>query len=114
MKKVKDRAFFKWIAASPNIDYSVATDALFIEWIRLFDPSYKLPCITSIKLGIVAIAAEIRSIVADLIEDADRVTICIDLWTASDGTRFLGIVTHFFCKSKKKPIRLVVGCKQVF
>lgn len=43
----------------------------------------------------------------------DRVSLCLDLWTAADGAHFIGIVAHFYCKQKKKPIRVVVGCRQI-
>ena len=112
-KDEKDRGLIKLIASSPNIGYSFVTDRLLCEWIQLFDPTYKPPSITKVKVGTFAIAAEMRTMIADLIQEADRVTICTDLWTAADGTHFLGIVAHFYCQSKCKPIRLIVGNKEI-
>jgi len=102
-----------YIAASPNADYTIVIKQLFIDLIHALNPSYKLPCIRMIHLGIAEIAAEIRNRVAELIIAAARVNLGLDLWTAADGDHYLGVVAHFYCKQIKAPIRVVVGCRQL-
>jgi hypothetical protein len=113
-KQQTDRMLCIWIAASPNIPYSIVEEKLFIDYSHRLNPSYKVPCTRMIELGVAEIAGLIRSRVADLLTAAARVTICLDLWTAADGTHCLGIVAHFYCQSTKKPMRLVVGCRKLF
>ena len=50
-QKVNDRRLFTWIAASPNICYSIVIDKLFIDLIHSLNPSYKLPCLRMVELG---------------------------------------------------------------
>ena len=111
-KNTINRNLCTWIAASSNVGYMVVEEELFQRFCSAI-PGYKLPCIRTVKLKIAEIAGDIRLRVAALIEEADRTTICIDLWTAADGTHFVGIISHFYCKSMKKPIRLVIACKQI-
>ncbi len=73
-----------------------------------------IPCVLTIKHGIAVIAARIRLLMTKLIIESSSVTLCIDLWTAKDGTHILGITAHFYCSSKKQMIRLVIGCRQLF
>lgn len=111
-KKQIDHNLALWMAASPNISNSLVKEKLFKQFCTAI-PGYKLPCVQTIQLKIANIAADIRTNVAALVMESERTTVCTDLWTAADGTHFVGIIAHFYCKSKRKPIRLVIGCKEI-
>ena len=105
-----DRKLCMWIVASSNSGYSVVNDELFLEWCRSINLVYKVSCFCTVKRNI---ANNIRMKVVDVIKVAERVTLCLDLWTADDGTHILGVIAHLYCKERKRAIRIVVGCKEI-
>ena len=89
--------------ASSNVPNSIIENDEFRSLILTLDPRYQVASRTLISIEIEHLLLALKGKFQSYLMDAQKVSICADVWTKKGmTTSYLGLTAHFFCRSDLK------------
>ena len=84
---------------SCNVPNSLVENEEFRSFVQVLDPRYHVPGRARICKEIDQVLLGLKAKIQEFIADAQKITLCADIWTKKGMTSsYLGITGHFFCR----------------
>ena len=89
--------------ASSSVPHSIVENDEFRSLILTLDPRYQVPSRTLISVETDRLLLALKGKIQSYLIDAQKVSICADVWTKKGmTTSYLGLTVHFYCRSDLK------------
>ena len=89
--------------ASSSVPNSIVENEEFRSLILTLDPRYQVPSRSLISVEIDRVLLDLKEKIQSYLMDAQKVSICADVWTKKGmTTSYLGLTAHFFCRRDLK------------
>uniref|UniRef100_A0A914W7Z6 BED-type domain-containing protein n=1 Tax=Plectus sambesii TaxID=2011161 RepID=A0A914W7Z6_9BILA len=85
-------------ANSTSFAYHLVKSFEFADFVFSLNPRYQLPSREMLKKSVLMIANQIKTNIKELLKDAGKVSLCIDLWCQKTlFVSYLAVTGHFYC-----------------
>ncbi len=103
-----------FLAGTTSLAYNVIQSEEFGALIHVLDERIPVPTACTVSKWVKEMAEELNAKVAAFVQDANRFSVCLDLWSQKGLTySYLGVTVHFYSPKMKELASAAVACKSL-